>query len=106
MTLVKSDGVGFRILGPQDLPKVYDGTSSSEDGIEPIDTNNSPDSNPQQASPSDDPLLEFLERRKKNRELYEKRYSRKAMGLKAYDEQKEYKPLLDDLPEFQFKKAG
>ncbi|MEY4616269.1 MAG: hypothetical protein RJB66_1229 [Pseudomonadota bacterium] len=106
MTLVKSDGVGFRILGPQDLPQVFEGSSSSDSGIEPIDTNNSPDSNSQHSSPSDDPLLEFLERRKKNRELYERRYSRKAIGLKAYDEQKEYKPLFDELPEFQFKKAG
>lgn len=106
MTLVKSDGVGFRILGPQDLPQVHEASHEEDDSIDAVNAENDAKTEQEADRNASDPLLEFLERRKRNRELYEHRYSRKAMGLRAYDDQRDYKPLFDDLPHFQYKKSG
>lgn len=88
LTQVKTDGIGFRILGPQDLPKIYTKKSEEPSILEPIETSNSTDADSAQANPSsEDPLMEFLERRKKSRLLFERRYSKRAIGLRAYMEQ-------------------
>ncbi len=54
-----------------------------------IQTENSTSTDDQSFSHSEDPLLDFLERRKKQRHQFEGQYSKKALVLRAYLKQKE-----------------
>ena len=89
MTLVKSDGLGFRILGPQDLPVVHLVPANKDRGPDPVNTDMSSNSENSSASPEENALIEFLERRKQSRRLFEQRYSKRAVGYRAYVRQKD-----------------
>ena len=88
LTQIKTDGIGFQMIGPHELPQVFTKKSEPRTSLEKTQTDNFTDPNFHQ-KPSNDPLLDFLERRKKQRLQFENRYGKKAIGISAYHKQKD-----------------
>jgi hypothetical protein len=88
LTQIKTDGIGFQFISPADLPQVQHLQPDSGIPLRQSMTDNSTD--PQRhGGPSEDPLYDFLARRKKFRLQFERRYSKKALALQAYQKQKD-----------------
>jgi hypothetical protein len=80
---LKSDGVGFRVIAPEELPKLFTRKAEESGLFTPINGSESSSSEMDQ-KPPEDPLLEFLERRKNLRNLFDGRYSHRAIAIRNY----------------------
>lgn len=95
LTQIKSEGLGFKILDPFELPPDYDQTIVEEEEIASVEEAQETDFGEEEgldeedeSTPSsEDPLLDFLQKRKKARLEFSPRYSPKAMAFKAYQRQ-------------------
>lgn len=83
LNLLKSDGIGVKILDASELPQKVLPENEEPPSLREIDASSSSDPDNKKTT-SEDPLLDFLERRKKLRLRFEKRYSLKAVAIGAY----------------------
>lgn len=87
MPQVKTDGLGFQIMDPHELPQIHTANSEFKPFVEQVDAQVSMDLDTHSEPSSSDPLYDFLEKRKKQRSKYMGTYSKKAVALNAYQRQ-------------------